>query len=404
MVFNFGVMGTIEERVLDVLERRIGMFEDTVGGLDPILGDVEKDLGKIFRLAEEETQRALEQMMGDIERRVADARRAEAQLADFIMDARSFRPELVRGVMDREQDVDYSAMETFVRALLKSQKTYIGPAHGGVAEVVFHEPFVSNFPQFVRDGGQQRLACFQPNVAREEEEVEFLAFGHAVVDELVDQVLDEGFEGIATVRHIRGSSLLPGTGYQFNYVIEVEGVRPRKKVFPVFVDEDGQVHLELGQQLLRIEALFNDERGEDELAPVVPTSLDRAHQAAEDVAARELDRFSTELAAQNRENLRREREKLERYFDYRAVAAADKVEHARSLVGRLRESDSPSDQKILPVWERNLEIAVAVEEGLAKDRNRQLSDLDRRAVPESGFRLLNVARIVVHSDEQEEVS
>ena len=37
-VFNFWVKGTIEERVLDVLERRINVFEQTVGGLDPILG------------------------------------------------------------------------------------------------------------------------------------------------------------------------------------------------------------------------------------------------------------------------------------------------------------------------------------------------------------------------------
>ena len=38
-VFNFWVKGTVEERVLNVLERRINIFEETVGGLDPILGD-----------------------------------------------------------------------------------------------------------------------------------------------------------------------------------------------------------------------------------------------------------------------------------------------------------------------------------------------------------------------------
>ena len=43
-VFNFWVQGTVEERVLDVLERRINVFEETVGGLDPILGDTERDL------------------------------------------------------------------------------------------------------------------------------------------------------------------------------------------------------------------------------------------------------------------------------------------------------------------------------------------------------------------------
>ena len=37
-IFNLWVKDTVEERVLDVLERRIKVFEETVGGLDPILG------------------------------------------------------------------------------------------------------------------------------------------------------------------------------------------------------------------------------------------------------------------------------------------------------------------------------------------------------------------------------
>ena len=40
-IFNLSTTGTVEERVLHVLSERIGLFEETVGGLDPILGDVE---------------------------------------------------------------------------------------------------------------------------------------------------------------------------------------------------------------------------------------------------------------------------------------------------------------------------------------------------------------------------
>ena len=40
-IFNLWVKGTVEERVLDILENRIRLFEETVGGLDPILGDAE---------------------------------------------------------------------------------------------------------------------------------------------------------------------------------------------------------------------------------------------------------------------------------------------------------------------------------------------------------------------------
>ena len=46
VVFNFHVRGTIEGRILEVLERRINIFEETVGGLDPILGEAEADIRK----------------------------------------------------------------------------------------------------------------------------------------------------------------------------------------------------------------------------------------------------------------------------------------------------------------------------------------------------------------------
>ena len=66
-VFNFWVKGTVEERVLDVLERRINVFEETVGGLDPILGDTERDLTKILQLGGEERERALQKFEDQIE-------------------------------------------------------------------------------------------------------------------------------------------------------------------------------------------------------------------------------------------------------------------------------------------------------------------------------------------------
>ena len=50
-VFNFHVKGTIEGRILEVLERRINIFEEAVGCLDPILGEAESDIRKALKLA-----------------------------------------------------------------------------------------------------------------------------------------------------------------------------------------------------------------------------------------------------------------------------------------------------------------------------------------------------------------
>jgi hypothetical protein len=43
-IYNLYCQDTVEQRVLDVLQHRIGLFEESVGSLDPILGEVERDI------------------------------------------------------------------------------------------------------------------------------------------------------------------------------------------------------------------------------------------------------------------------------------------------------------------------------------------------------------------------
>lgn len=401
-VFNFAVAGTVEERVLDVLERRIGLFKETVGGLDPILGEVETDLRKIFQMAEREANRALEAMANSIERRIAEARKAEVQLADFIMDSKSFRPEVAGEIMDREKPISRQAMHDFVKALLKAKRTVLDPTdEQGVYKAIFREPFLSDHPDLIQDGGHERLVCFDPTVAADSESVQFLSFGHQIVDALVDDALDNERGGLTAVRHIHGSDLPPATGYQFNFVLSVGGINPRKQVFPAFVNDEGDFSEDIGKRLLEIEAEFNDERGDGASLDSMET-LDDAFADANFAAAVALERLSERTSRQNRENLDRERAKLERYFDYRDVVAGDKATHARRILGQLESSDEPSDQRILPVWRANLENAIRVRAGLSDEKVRRLAELDRLAMPETGFSLLGAARVVIHPSSRPE--
>ena len=199
--------------MLDVLERRIGLLKQTVGGLDPILGDVETDLREIFKLAEVQRERALRKLERTLEQRVRAARKAESPLADFIMDARSFQPEIARQIIAREGQIDHGAVRRFVQTLLADRKTRIRGGGDGIYELKFQEPLLSDLPELIEDGGAVRPACFEPGVAREAESVEFFTFGHPIVDALVERVLDGSYKGMATL-DIRSSGLAPSTGYQ----------------------------------------------------------------------------------------------------------------------------------------------------------------------------------------------
>ena len=81
--------GTIEERVVEVLTQRIRLFEETVGGIEPILGEVASDLRAL--IMDQDAQRVA-RFTENLERSVEQARALERQQADFVMDMRSFSP------------------------------------------------------------------------------------------------------------------------------------------------------------------------------------------------------------------------------------------------------------------------------------------------------------------------
>ena len=101
-VFNFWVKGTVEERVLDVLERRINIFEETVGGLDPILGDTETRSDARSSSSAATSEIALSDgSKSSSRRRLREARAAEEKLRDFIMETKSYSREIALQLVAR---------------------------------------------------------------------------------------------------------------------------------------------------------------------------------------------------------------------------------------------------------------------------------------------------------------
>lgn len=80
-IINFAVEGTIEEKILDRLYNRIGIFEHSIGDLEPILGDVIQELTTELlshRLTEEQIENRIAQTQLAIEQK----RQMENQLVE----------------------------------------------------------------------------------------------------------------------------------------------------------------------------------------------------------------------------------------------------------------------------------------------------------------------------------
>ena len=397
-ICNLWVKGTVEERVLDVLERRIRIFEETVGGLDPILGDdTESDIRKIMRLAGEQRNRELEEFGRKLEDQVRRARDAESKLGDFIMDTKSYRRELAERIAGQPPPIKSYDLDVFIGQLLSDARTHIRPT-GDTYELTFQGEILDDHRElFV--GNSKRRAVFRADRRPDSEDVELMAFGHPIVDRLVERVLGEEYEGVTGTRRIPSSDVLaPCTGWLFTYQFNIPGVRATERLEPVFVSDDGSVDVETGHSLVRRAFHFDDDEREIE-GSSIPDNLDTLAHIANRVADGKRAELQEQAQLDAASRVERELSRLGEWFDYRERVAEDKVETTRVTLNRIRESGDEAQRQILPVWEANLRRDEELLANLAPERSRRLADVEKHRYPNVSWSLKALGRIEVVDSE-----
>jgi hypothetical protein len=395
-IFNLWVRGTIEERILDVLERRINVFEETVGGLDPILGETEKDLRQALKLAESERDAALHRLEENLERDVKSARAAEVKLRDFIMDTKSFSKGIAERIAGQDSPISADDQERFITALLADVRTHIKKT-GDEWQLTFNDPFTSDFREFFVDG-RKRRAVFRADERRDTEFVDYFAFGHPIVDALVDRVLSASYPGVNGTISVEESKDLPaGVGWLFVYVLSLPGVRPISRLVPVYVaDADQTTSLTVGEALVRRAAQFP--RSGDLAIPLDAIPFDRLEEVqavAEMFIGEEAALMQLEAERDTQTRIDRERTKLEAYFDYRQRSADDRLANTATTLERLKTADSDGERRVVPIWQANLERDERLVQELSDERTRQLANLEKLRNPIVDQELVSAGRVEI---------
>ncbi len=381
-IFNLSVEGTIEERVLNVLDQRINVFEQTVGGLDAILGEsTEKNFREIFRLSAEMREREMKKWADNMQQRVHEARRAEEQLQDLIMDTKSFSRELAKRIKDEPSPIGAEEQERFMKNLLKGMGASLSPKKPhGVWQLHFKDPFLSNHEDRLFPLGPMCQAVLRPDMHTDSESVEYFAFGHPVVDTAIKEVLSPAWDGCAGgLRVVSEGDLRAGSGWLFVWEAEIPDIKKRREMVPIFVEDGGAADLSLGHALVEHAACFSDDQDID--PDKIPTdNLSHAHG----VAKNQFAEWSRETEASAKHELagkiKSEERKITRYFDFRDRTAAENKAAREKQVAESRASADENMRKVLPIRESELEKATALAESLVKQRADRLKALaDKKA-------------------------
>ncbi len=237
-VHCFRVEGSVGARVFDLMAGAVRVFDETVGGLDPVLERVEPSVTKLAAAGDEE---AFDDYAEELARRVAAARDEVRRAYDPLLDLRSFDKAAVRRLVERgagrlgiEVDEDEELEEALwhvARDLderLEDEVVGLARRVGITADCEEHveafqcqfklggEMAVDAIAGVDLDSEQPILGSFWRDTAVVQEENDFFATGHPLVEGLFAWARDGELGRAAWLAsdHVRPAAV----GFAFTYL------------------------------------------------------------------------------------------------------------------------------------------------------------------------------------------
>lgn len=365
-IVNLAKEGTIEERVLTVLADRIRLFEESVGSLDPILGEVERDIENLVLLPPEEFAVGFSELEVDLERRVKRAITTQETLHDFALERNSFRRDETNRLLGQRSLATAEDLREFVSAALN----YEG---GNLAEEVDGRTSIVLSPALAR---RLRLretthrGTFAPEVAVREEAWDFFAMGHPVIEGLLDGI-QTGPDGKVGARRVADAP--SPIGVEAFYELVVTGMQHAGRLVRHVIGPDLQVYAS------HVDRQFDGSDVDSDVAPPPWTAeaLTRSRQAA----TREMAQMRDEMQAEF-EDLRQQRlARAQRVAEHKIRLNEQLIIRVSETISELEQSDDDSRRRILPAQrarvskarQRNLELEADLERDILAIRSEQQS-------------------------------
>lgn len=364
-IYNLACEGTVEERVLDVLEHRIQLFTESVGSLDPILGEVEQDIERLVMLDAAAVDAAFDELGNDVDKRTREARENERVLADFVLDRASLRQDRANELLGLDPLASHKDLAQFMSDALAYFGGTLKPhAEGGLA--LTFAPRLASRLRTVDRGGVRGV--FDPGDALANEDLDFLAFGHPAIDAIVDVAL--GADPVVCAA--RRSAELPGPGPFVEVFYELSS----DESLPV-----GQVrrHLVGAAGVVLTERIFGPPPlGEAAHHVEAPAWLNDALEASQRLYATELEAARQEIQAQVEQRRKDLIDRAHRVFGYRQERLRRRIDDDRAWIADKERQGTERDQKILPA--RRGKVAKDVErlEALSFELDEELSKINSK--------------------------
>jgi len=363
IIYNLACRGTVEERILDVLHHRIRLFEESVDPLDPILEEVEKEIRTFALSRHSDSRRQFDRVASEWDRKVKEARRLEKEKKHFALDTSSAfrRDQANRLIAKRTAMAGFPDLQRHITDSLRYFGGRMADHPDGGVSLYLSEGLQRLLKWRV---GFQR-GVFDYRLALEREDLEFLAFGHKLIDDIVNLPIQSS-PALTCFRRVRG--LRGGPFLEMFYALKGNGQARYGRLIHHLIDPD------LGLRETQVTKMpdLGEECVRGELPPWFEDALDvsKARIAAYRHRARQ------DVKANDQEWRNEEKHRTERIHRYRKVRLQQRIAEESAWISEKENTGTPREKRVLPARRGMLEKNRRRLRGLEEERRRVMRAIE----------------------------
>ena len=371
-IVNLWTLETIEERILHRLYERLGVFERSIGSLDPVLGDVINRLERAAlrpHLSPEEADAEAERAAAVIKGEAAAAEHLESEAVRFIGADEYFREEVV-AIQSNRRYVTGEQLQRFLADFIRvhapnTRFRYDHESHLGnlvpdraLREFLKAQKVAGELIHFIGAGADGIPITFESQMAFESPELEFINVLHPLITAIVGSYQTVVGERVSAQRLVlRSKYLVPGLYVFVVYRLSVYAARSRHTIECVVLGdslenacEDNVAEAVLGEMV----ELGDDAPGGD--MSLEPTFAAEAMARAGAVFAARQQALRSGLEAENEAFVERRAASIQQSFGKNigrvtarlesAVSTGKQDRYKRMLRGQLTRLETERDRKL----------------------------------------------------------
>jgi SNF2 family DNA or RNA helicase len=367
-IYNFFLEGTIETDIIFALNKRIKLFEESIGSLEPILGNIEREFKNLIFLDENKKQQKIREFNRDLDHQVKKAKEIEMQLDDLLIDRKSFQME---GLISSCEDVKLSHNELFI---LMSQFFNLENEDFGDFKILDnvdnHHLHVTkgdtNFQVLIEPGPELRKkskghyeskykGTFNLELARKKEEIDFFALGHPLIDDILDFCSTRSFPGNLSILNINKEKVPESLSrdlvkpsrelYLFIFKVKFQGFIIENQITTVLMDQNGNVFPDLADYILNIKNFdIFDFQQEDFRVHIDRNKMnEKINQAKEYIQKLNLT-WKRDVQRLNNKLYTQEKEKKEKIYKHKKNVLNLKIKNLKKRLNK-KISQRPSERQ-----------------------------------------------------------